>query len=128
MNVPNCEKKAFRDMTPEERSVIVEAWIRGDAEVLIGDIDWGRIVRLDPNDVYRTRPRKLGIPWQHIKPEYKWAAMDESGLVFFFCGKPPCQNRKGVWGNGTDWIPSPLNIDTTGIDWRESLTARPEGV
>lgn len=127
MNVPNHEKKAFRDMTPEERSAIVQAKLRGEAERLSGD-EWEDS---DPNSInfnraYRTRPRQLVIPWEAIKPRYKWAAMDENTNVWFFTEKPIA--GVDIWVDGGDYCKSPLNIDTTGIDWRESLTARPEGV
>lgn len=32
MTVRNEEKKAFRNMTPEERSEIVEAWLSGQVQ------------------------------------------------------------------------------------------------
>lgn len=130
MNVPNHEKKAFRDMTPEERSAIVEAWLKGDVEYYShASDDWQEKgdSGLYGETVYRTRPRQLVIPWEHIKPEYKWAAMDESGSIWVYAGKP--QAGDSGWGylGGLDGVGA-LNINTTGIDWRESLTARPEGV
>lgn len=131
MNVHNHEKKAFKDLTPEERSAIVEAWIDGNAEVYCSlDGMWAdkADAYIYNNSIYRSRPRQLTIPWEHIKSEYKWAAMDECGRVCFFCGKPLCRVRDGMWENGQDWAMSPLAIDTTGIDWRESLVQRPEGV
>lgn len=126
MNVPNHEKKAFKDLTPEERSAIVEAKLRGDAQLLGIDGDWHSAdsESIDFNYEYRTRPRQLVIPWEHIKPEYKWATMDEDGCVFFYQDKPEI----GAVGFGSaDYaFASALNIDTTGIDWRESLVQRPE--
>lgn len=134
MNVPNHEKKAFRDMTPEERRAIVEAWLSADGAEVFHPHQEKWIV-LDENygiagfNAYRTRPRQLVIPWEHIKPEYKWAAMDADGEVYLYPEKPE--------DGGDQWLPveddaikanDVLNIDTTGIDWRESLTARPEGV
>ena len=77
--------------------------------------------------IYRTRPRQLVIPWEHIKQEYKWAAMDESGSVWVYEGKPKAGDSAWGYSGGLDGIGA-LNINTTGIDWRESLTARPEGV
>lgn len=130
MNVPNHEKKAFRDMTAEERSVIVEAFLREDAEVMdqnkeswIAAKIWFLIC---PENVYRTRPRQLSIPWEHIKPEYKWARLDEHGEVWFFTFTP--ENWSEFWSDSNNYCRSALNIDTAGIDWRESLTARPEWV
>lgn len=134
MNVPNHEKKAFRDMTPEERGAIVEAWISSDGcEVLRKGIIWERSdsvdFMLDADGVYRTRPRQLVIPWEHIKPEYKWAAMDESGEIYIFdCRPSPDADQWVPSGDKAIMVNGVLNINTTGIDWRESLTARPEGV
>lgn len=128
MNVPNHEKKAFRDMTPEERSAIVEELLIGGVDCLNTKGEWAHSMcdAVFAELIYRTRPRQFVIPWEVIRPEYKWAAMDESGTVYLFGGKPKmfsdgfmadiaCNTRA-------------LNIDTTGIDWRESLTERPEGV
>lgn len=131
MNVPNHERKAFRDMTPEERSAIVEAWISSaGCEVLRKGIAWERSdsvdFMLDADGVYRTRQRQLVIPWEHIKPEYKWAAMDMDGSVRFHKSKPSMDSR--WWHSGVVQGAPVLDINTTGIDWRESLTARPEGV
>lgn len=131
MNVPNHEKKAFRDMTPEERSAIVEAFLRGDVEVMAPNMESWIAVKnwfsISPENTYRTRPRQLVIPWEHIKPEYKWAAMDEyEGNLYFYKVKPELSMES--WNGGVVGLASALNIDTAGIDWRESLTARPEGV
>lgn len=128
MNVPNHERKAFRDMTTEERSAIVDALIAGDLEVDHGDGWRGNVATVHALYIYRTRPRQLVIPWEHIKPEYKWAAMDDDGSVWFFDTKPCIDGDDKYWGGGKSFCQSPLNINTTGIDWRESLTARPEGV
>jgi len=128
MNVPNHERKAFKDMTPEERSAIVEAWLVDGVEVF-GVTEWlqaasGHLLSDLP---YRTRPRQLVIPWDVIKPEYKWAAMDESRFVCFYESKPIITGLAWV-PTSKNWSGSPLNIDTTGIDWRESLVQRPDGV
>lgn len=130
MNVPNHEKKAFRDMTPEERSVLIEWKLRGGTIEYLGDeTGWykstGEYLRF--GGIYRTPPRQLVIPWEHIKPEYKWAAMDEIGSTWVYENKPEMLDSSWTSGDGLDGIDA-LNIDTTGIDWRESLTARPEGV
>lgn len=132
MNVPNQEKKAFRDMTPDEMGAIASSIIAGDIEYWSSfSQKWmtpGRAMGgLDFEAVYRTRPRQLVIPWEHIKPEYKWAAMDEyEGNVYFYKVEPKLGREE--WSGGVVGKASAINIDTTGIDWRESLTARPEGL
>ncbi len=125
MNVPNHEKKAFKDMTPEERSAIVEAVISGNGEAW-NDRSWVSSGRgaVFYSTIYRTRPRQLVIPWEHIKPEYKWAAMNEAGSVFLHEHKPVLQGVE--WCSYSACNTRSLNINTTDIDWRESLTQRPE--
>lgn len=131
MNVPNHEKKAFRDMTPEQMGAIASSIIAGEIEYWSSfSQKWmtpGRAMGgLDFEAVYRTRPRQLVIPWEHIKPEYKWAAMDADGSVYFHKINPEISPLG--WNSGVIVSASALNIDTAGIDWRESLTDRPEGV
>lgn len=125
MNVPNHERKAFKDMTPEEMGVISAAIIAGNIEYWSSySKKWmipGRAMGgIDFEAAYRTRQRQLVIPWEHIKPEYKWAAMDEDGEIYFFKQKP----RKDAYPDAMQSCL--LNINTTGIDWRESLVQRPE--
>lgn len=127
MNVPNHDKVPFEDMTPKERSAIVEAWIDSRAEVW----NWSSGAWKHSSDLlvsgccYRTKPSQLIITWEHIKPEYKWAAMDSCENVYFYPEKP--EMLDSTW-TCYMWCQSPLSIDTTGIDWRESLVQRPEGV
>lgn len=127
MNVPNHEKKPFREMTPEERSAIVEDKLRGDAELFLQG-SWREADRDGIAFIiaYRTKPRQLIIPWEVIKNEYKWAAMDGDGEVYVFKKKPAIDHRD--WYHDEYGNIYALNIDTTGIDWRESLVQRPDGV
>lgn len=132
MNVPNHERKAFRDMTPEDRSAIVEAWVSGDIEEM-GALSWhgGSPLAIATQGIYRTRPRQLVIPWAHIKPECKFAALQGTGEVWFYEIEPELRaDKRGAWwfGKGADCWESVLMIDTSGIDPEHSLTARPEGV
>lgn len=132
MTVRNEEKKAFRDMTPEERSEIVEALICGDVIEMVIDGIFQQVSvpgAIGMNSAYRTKPKQLVIPWGVIKPEYKWAAMDKDGCVFVTTQWMGQVDRDGYWIRRGGWLAVPaLSIDTTGIDYRESLTERPEGV
>jgi hypothetical protein len=75
---------------------------------------------------YRIPVKKLNIPWEYIKPEYKFAAMDEGGKVFVYALEPILAGTTS-WHSASEWWGlAPLTIDTDGIDWRESLTKRPE--
>lgn len=71
--------------------------------------------------------KKLDIPWDYIKPEYKWAWVIKSGGVVFGTTKP-------MWDSGIcDWVsrnkgymePFFMSIDTDGIPYEHSLTERP---
>lgn len=134
-HIPNHEKKAFKDLTPEERSAIVEAWINGNADYF-SEVDnkWAEkseYTALMQVSVYRTRPRRLVIPWEVIKPEIKFAFVGKSGRVYGCEYKPhPNYCFYDGWKSDGRWlnIGECIAIDTTGIDWRESLTQRPEGV
>lgn len=129
MNVPNENKVTFREMTAEERSAIVDAKVLGEVERYWGDGEWrcSDDASVVFSCIYRTKPRQLIIPWDVIKPEYKWAAMNDDEAVWLYDRKPEIymDERWAIMGCCS---PSVLNIDTTGIDWRESLVQRPEGV
>lgn len=85
-------------------------------------------INLDAN--YRIKSHELPITremWAMIDKEWKWAAMDEEGDVWFYKEKP--YNTGDCWYAGSwGYTLNLLAIDTDGIDWRKSLTRRPEGV
>lgn len=131
MTVLNEQKLAFRDMTKEERSEIVEAWMSGRLEVYIAEKEvWNHKYAhqpINPLSAFRTRPRQLVIPWEVIKKEYKWAAMDRDGCVFVTTRWMEDIDRDGYWIRRGNWLAvTALNIDTTGVQWKNSLTQRPE--
>lgn len=68
----------------------------------------------------------LDIPWEVVAPEYKYAAMDEDGEVYFYIEKPTLS--EGAWyvDSGNYKSGAVLNISTEGIDCKLSLTERPE--
>ena len=130
MNIPNIEKKTFREMTAEERGGIVEDFETGKVEVwnwATGGWQNTSECLLSFSCVYRIKSRKLQIPWEHIKPEYKWAAMDESENIYFY-SKPPVTSENYWISTGELSCKSALSIDTAGVDWQNSLVERPENV
>lgn len=82
------------------------------------------------NTNYRIKTHELPIAkemWAMIGEEWKWAAKDEDGRVWFYTKKP--------FIDDDFWISFPGKcaenvcvLNTNGIDWRRSLTRRPEGV
>lgn len=81
-----------------------EALRKWDGGIQIYEAD-GRWYDWDPSwtfsNVYRARPAPLvadTICWEHVAPEWKWMARDESGWVYIFTGKPIM--------SAISWIPS----------------------
>ena len=125
---------------PRKHADLIKAWADG-AEIQCHYGDYGWIDNSYPHwwefNNYRIKPKeqkKLNIPWELIKPEFTQAAMDKNGEVFVFTqeeisfiatGRYWCFNDLYV-GKHTI-ISESLTIDTDGIDWKESLTLRPEG-
>ena len=85
-------------------------------------------VYVDTN--YRIKSHELPITremWAMIDKEWKWAAKDKDGEVCFYKEKPFKTNR--YWYAVSDhYALNVLTLNTDGIDWRKSLTRRPEGV
>ena len=125
---------------PHKHADLIKAWADG-AEIQCYCEDYSWIDTLNPKwwgfNNYRIKPKeqkKLNIPWELIKPEFTQAAMDENGEVFVFT-----QEEISFIATGRYWcfndlhdgkfaiISESLTIDTDGIDWKESLTLRPEG-
>jgi len=134
-HVPNNDKIPFKDMTPEERSILASAWMEDKLEAFKDGYGWQSVLSTDclsPRVTYRTKPKQLIIPWEHIKPEYKWAAMDKNREVFIFSDEPV--KSEDYWWTDSDKVDTTLSsidvldIKVDGIDWQHSLAQRPEGV
>ena len=125
---------------PRKHADLIKAWADG-AEIQCHHEDYGWIDNPYPHwwefNNYRIKPKeqkKLNIPWELIKPEFTQAAMDENGEVFVFTQEEISFIATGHYWCFNDWhggkcsgISGSLTIDTDGIDWKESLTQRPEG-
>ena len=125
---------------PHKHADLIKAWADG-AEIQCHCEDYGWIDTSYPDwwefGNYRIKPKeqkKLNIPWELIKPEFTQAAMDENGEVFVFTQEEISFIATGRYWCFNDWyvgkytiISESLTIDTDGIDWKESLTQRPEG-
>ncbi|OCG64037.1 hypothetical protein A9G48_04350 [Gilliamella sp. wkB18] len=68
--------------------------------------------------------------WAMIAEEWKWAVLGGNGYVYFFDSKPSIHKFRYEWidSDGWDGCDSILAINTDGINWRLSLTKRPEDV
>ena len=81
---------------------------------------------------YRIKSHELPITrefWAMIDREWEWASMDKDGVIYFYKDEPCIFDDNVFWSTGDDiYHESILAINTDGIDWRKSLTRRPEGV
>ena len=85
------------------------------------------------NTEYRIVPKPNSLitreMWAMITPEWKWAAMDGDGEVYFYTDEPCISTRDWMWTcGGGDYCNSVLAINTDSINWERSLTERPEDV
>ena len=82
------------------------------------------------NTNYRIKSHELPITremWAMIDKEWKLAAKDSDGKVSFYKEEPLIIGR--YWCPiSDDHALNVLTLNTDGIDWRKSLTRRPEGV
>ncbi|OTQ30943.1 hypothetical protein B6D19_10595 [Gilliamella apicola] len=81
---------------------------------------------------YRIKSKPTPIPvsrktWKKITKEFRFIVMDKNEH-FYHCKKAP-KRVDGEWLlSEVEHIKSPLVFNSDGIDWRTSLTERPEGV
>lgn len=82
------------------------------------------------DSIYRIKSHELPITremWAMIDKEWKLAAKDSDGKVSFYKEEPLIIGR--YWCPiSDDHALNVLTLNTDGIDWRKSLTRRPEGV
>jgi len=120
----NENKLLFKDCTREDQHILLDAVLDGKAEYFwIARDMWSKSdSRVPfPEVIYRTKPiKRLAIPWEHIKPEYKFARLTSGGRLFFYNSNPELKSPYRVCESS-----DALNIDTDGIDWRDSLVERP---
>ena len=73
---------------------------------------------------YRTPPRNRDIPWELIDDKWTAFAMDKNGCIKLFSIEPTIKTNSWSVGSMFEYCDCPLKIDTTGIDWKDSLTLR----
>lgn len=85
------------------------------------------------NTEYRIAPQPAPLitreMWAMIASEWKWAAMDSDGEVYFYTDEPCISARGFSWDScGGDYCNSVLETNANSTNWRLSLTKRPEDV
>lgn len=134
--VENKDTIPFKEMSDEDKLKIINALIGepSSVEVYSGNVS-GWDAKADDGCirgylVYRVRAKAtpLNIPWKHIHPQWKYAAINDMGRVVLFKNKPELINNWGPcwWASGDECsISGILNINTDNINWELSLTKRP---
>lgn len=91
-------------------------------------IGWTPNWNWEEND-YRISPQPapipMTIPWEAIDEKWQWAAMDESGGIFFYEAEP--QRLHNYWDQGGDFCAARcLKINKGTVSWDNSLQQRPQ--
>lgn len=119
----NESKLQFKYCSREDQHILLDAILDRKAEIY-NNAKWHIFIEDSPiemTDVCRTKPvKRLAIPWEHIKPEYKFARLTSGGRLFFYNSNPELRSPYRVCESS-----DALNIDIEGIDWRDSLVERP---
>lgn len=97
-------------------------WV--NAVTLFHNGDFKYRINPNPNPTPIPVSRKI---WKKINKEFRFIVMDKNER-FYHCKKAP-KRVDGEWLlSEVEHIKSPLVFNSDGIDWRTSLTERPEGV
>ena len=130
----NEELKQFCELTREEKHLLLDAVLDANCQVFDEELKAWRnkeTVAVSAWSVYRTKPKeykKLNIPWQFIKPVFKYAAMDNDGDIWVYEFTPVFESCGWDWRAGELAKLNVLEIDTTDVIPEHSLAERPEGV
>lgn len=122
--------KPFEQLSIDEKMVLIRAFYEGK-QIQVRDVhpNWYSCTPTwQPERFYRIKPEELQIPWDIIKPEYKWAAMNKDGRVWIYTSKPSHPRTPEAWSLGPGELAVMNHIifpDYTG-HWTESLTERPK--
>lgn len=132
----NEELIAFRDLSNEQKKLLVNAYIDGaEIEYQLPSGKWCHRVQNSTmafyeGVVYRIKPKptkKLDIPWKYINPKYEWAAMDKDGVVYFYVHRPKI-SRNCYYDDTAESISfhDEILIRKEDVEWQTSLTKRPD--
>lgn len=118
--------KTFGELTIEEKLELHRAHYEGKGIEYYAEDAWRKIERpaFRSGCPYRIALTDMVIPWDAIKPEYKWAARDQGGGVYLFKKEP--RVGSGTWLSNTWRFSDFLNIDPGTKPWDQSLVRRPE--
>ena len=132
LDLSNPGKLALKDLPDDVAAGMFLAWRAGSViEQGFDDLGWqtfdeplwhsGCFFRVCP-----APAKQLAVPWEMLDPWIKAVAMDGDGIINGFDAIPALMDS--YWMGGSPVSLSILVFDTAGIDWRESLQIRPEGM
>lgn len=135
LDLSNPGKLPLQDMPEDIAAAMFAAWING------AKMEWWRqdfpqwdhpwasgIHRHIAMRIGPAPAKKLLAPWEWLAPWIKSVAMDGNAVVFGYEFAPTQGNMSWVRNHGNRVCLSTFLIfDTAGVDWRDSLTLRPEG-
>lgn len=131
--VENKDMLPFKDMSDEDNLRIVNACIASTEHVQYyiqnhwtnKSDGW-----IGMDSAYRVKkatelPTPLNIPWEHIHPQWQYAAMDKNGNIQLFTIEPTL-GRSRWCADCSDYLVGScvFNIKTDNINWELSLTKR----
>ena len=134
LDLSNPDKLPLRDM-PEDVAVgMFTAWRNGETREYWSGCVWCYLSNSYwfPGTIYRIPPppaKQLIAPWEWLAPWIKAVVLGRTGRIWGFSGVPvQGDNSWLVYGlHRAEELSGVLIFDTAGIDWRDSLTLRPEG-
>lgn len=80
--------------------------------------------------VKQPEPQPLDIPWDYVHTDFKYAAMDNDGRIFFHSGKPCIVGSRWAYKDCSGYsLPLLMVIKKDKItDWKLTLAERPKVV
>lgn len=97
----NEDKKEFHMLTPEQRSIIVEAWIKGQVEIYYRE--GGVWIQMPTSynplgfHIYRAKTPKPSINWEHVHPDYKYLVRTGAGDLLLCTVEPKWHHQQARW-------------------------------
>lgn len=124
------EIKTYRDLmkvladghTVEALTFYSEEWVTlKELKIDLAKLD------IDCSEVFRVKPTKPSINWEHVSPKFKYLARDYRGNIYLFSKKPYYES--GFWrciGGNVYHAETFVSLRAGNCDSEDSLVERPE--
>lgn len=128
----NSEITMFRDLTPNQMIMIIEAKKRGVCEMWHDkDMQWNTCEQtcIWVHGIYRIKPKSLIVPWGFLSENITHVAIDNEHRLMGYDGDIKLGRSQWELVDGEPYAPYPLyesiTLDTYGVDWMTSKVIRP---